>query len=361
MSFYEALLRPSLSSLRAYVPHPVPEGALRFDANESPWALSDDARRAVAEAVAAAPLHRYPDVRATRLRECVAAREGCHPDCLVFGAGSDEVIALIESALSRPREGADAAVIVSPTPGFVMYAVTAATLSLRHVGVALDADWQLDRAAMQRAVDAHRPSVIFLASPNNPTGAAFRDEDLDAVIVGAPESLVILDEAYGDFAAKNYRARFSETGHVGRLQTLSKVGFAAARCGWAVLPRGLASEVDKVRQPYNLSTLSQTVATLALTTLGAEVDAAIVRVQNERERLYKALQNIDGLRVDRSDANFLFVEAPAGEQLFTRLAARGLIVRSFHAQGGRMTHRLRITVGTPEENARLVEGLCASL
>ncbi len=358
----ESLLRPELADLRAYVPHPAPPGAARLDANESPWALDDEARDTLTEALGRVALHRYPDVRATAVREAIAAREACHPDQLVLGSGSDEVIALVQSALSAPRPGRDRATVLAPAPSFVMYGITARTLGLTPVTVDLDpSSWDLDPAAVTAAIDAHRPNVTFLPSPNNPTGNLLGDPGLDAAIA-ATDGLVVLDEAYGAFAGVTYRPRREAHPHVAQLQTLSKVGLAALRVGWAILPREVAGAVEKVRQPYNLNALSQTAAALCLTTLAPSLQSSVDRVIAARATLADDLRAIDGVRVDRSDANFLWVELPvAAGPVHAALMARGVLVRSFHAGGPALARRVRVTVGTPEECRRCVEALRAVL
>jgi len=359
---FEALLRPELADLRAYVPHPAPPGAARLDANESPWALDDDARDALSEALRAVALHRYPDVRATAVREAIAAREGCHPDQIVLGSGSDEVIALLQNALSRPRPGALRATVLAPSPSFVMYAITARTLGLDPVTVPLDpTNWTLHPATVTEAIVRHRPNVVFLPSPNNPTGNLLGDAGIDAAIATS-DGLVVLDEAYGAFAGISYRARREAHPHVAQLQTLSKVGMAAIRVGWAIVPRGLAAAVEKVRQPYNLNALSQAAAALCLGPLAPALEAAVGRVLEARATLAEGLRAIEGVRVDRSDANFLWVELPVeAGPVHAALVARGVLVRSFHTAGPSLARRLRITVGTPAECARCIEALRAVL
>lgn len=359
---FDAILRPELSSLRAYVPHAAPIGAIRLDANESPYDLDDAAKAELFASAARVPLHRYPDPRATALREVIAARQDCHPDQVVLGNGTDEVIAMILAALSRPREGAARATVLHPTPSFVMYRISSLALGLHPVGVELDAAWDLDVDAMRAAIARERPNVVFLPSPNNPTGNRFDDGRVAAVIAAAPDALVLLDEAYGPFAGRRYDAERRAHPHVGQLQTLSKIGLAALRCGWAILPTELAREVDKVRQPYNLDAVSQHLAREALTRFGGEIDDAVARVTAERERLGAALRAMDGVRVTPSDANFLWIEVPRdAAAVHDALLARGVVVRSFHASGGRLAQHLRVTVGTPAEDDAFLAALRASL
>lgn len=360
--WFAPLLRPELAALSAYLPGPTPPDAARLDANESPWALSPEARASLAEAITRVELHRYPDVRATALREAIAADQHVHPDSLVIGCGSDEVIALVLGALSNPRPGADRAAVLFPTPTFVMYRHTALTLGLRPVGVPLDERFDLAVDPMREALQQHRPSAVFLASPNNPTGTLYSRDRLEALLRSTDDTLVVLDEAYAAFSGVRYGDLTARFPHVGRLQTLSKIGLAALRVGWAILPAGLAAAVEKVRQPYNLNALSQAAAVHCLTELRAEIDAAVLRVLLERDRVFPQLRAIDGLSVTPSAANFWWVEVPddAG-RVAASMRERGVVVRSFHAHGGALARRMRITVGTPDENQRMLDALRASL
>lgn len=351
-------LRPELGELRAYhVPTPPAPGVAKLDANESPWPLGEGARRRLADRLAAIPLERYPDARATDLRAAIAATLACHGDELVIGCGSDEVISLLCTALSRPRIGQTRASVLYPTPTFVMFRVTALGHGLHPVEVPLAADLQLDVPAMRAAIERERPRIVFLATPNNPTGAAYRDDDLRAVIAAADDSLVVIDEAYAAFAGRSLSAWCDTHANVALLGTLSKIGLAGARVGWARLPRGLACEVDKVRQPFNLPALSQVAATLALTELREEFAAHVAAIIAERNRLARALPELRGLRVFPTDANFFFVKPERdAEQVASSLAARDVWVRTFPAHGA-----LRMTVGTPDENDRLLTALYESL
>ncbi len=357
-----ALLRPSLAELSPYVPAHVPEGVAHLDANESPWGLSDDARRSLADAIARVEMNRYPDVRATALREIVAAENGVHPDRVVPGCGSDEVIAMLMTALANPPAGRSDASVLFPAPTFVMYRQSARSLGLRARAVPLDDDFDLDADALLAAVREERPNVVFLASPNNPTGTLFARDRIAAVIEAARDSLVVLDEAYAAFAGVTYRAERDANPHVAQLQTISKIGLAALRVGWAILPVGVARAVDTVRLPYNLSATSQAAAVHCLTTLRPELDAAVRRIVAERDRVAPLLAALEDVRVWPSAANFWWIRVPRdAAAVHAGMLRRGVAVRSFHTHGGALARQLRITVGTPEENDRMLAALRGAL
>ncbi|MDP3274213.1 MAG: histidinol-phosphate transaminase [Deltaproteobacteria bacterium] len=351
-------LRPELSELDAYVPFAAPEGTLRLDANESPplpKSISDAIHRA-AHTVA---LERYPDARATALRHAIAQWTQSDPGQLLIGTGSDEVIGLILSGLSRPREGRTRAVCLYPTPTFVMYRVSALACGVEPVGVALDAQWDLDVAALCAAMDEHDPSVIFLATPNNPTGNRFSRDRIEALIAHSKgRALIVLDEAYGPFADSDDADLMGAHGNVARLGTLSKIGLAAVRVGWAALPEWLAFELDKSRQPFNVDAIAQAMATVALNAHSESLRAHARGIADARRALSQALAQRVGVTVYPSEANFVWVDVGGdAAHVFEALLAEGVLVRSFHRQGGRLRGCLRITVSTEAHHERLLQSL----
>lgn len=359
--FFDRLLRAELFELRAYEPH-AGSFEVRLDANESPSLLSAEAGAALAQAMIPAQYNRYPDPRALALRSAIAATCGASPDEILVGTGTDEVIALLLSTLDRPRDGTPAATIVTPSPTFVMYRLSARARGFKVVEVPLDAAWDLDTAGMRRAVEFARPNLIFIATPNNPTGTRVSVDRLRAVIECAPEAVVVVDEAYVDFAGEGAEEQLAlrrAYPNVVVLRTLSKVGFAALRVGWMVGPADLVREMDKVRQPFNLPVPSQQGAAFVLRALGAEIARTREVVVAERARLTEGLKGL-GFDVAPSEANFLWVagESPANE-VVSALAARGVLVKSFHMSGGRLLKRMRITVGLPAENDRLLHEIAA--
>lgn len=352
--WFSHLVRPELNTIEAYVPFPG-HFDVRLDANESPRLLSEEARARVNEAMASADLHRYPDASARELREAIAERASCHVDEVIAGSGSDEVIAMLLGALDKPRPKQKCPRIVTTTPTFVMYRLSANVRGIEVIQVPLDATWDLDVAGMKRAIEFAQPNILFIATPNNPTGNGMSDDRLRKVIEAAPDALVVLDEAYVDFANTNVAHLRREYPNVALLGTLSKIGFAALRVGWLVGSPELVHVLNKVRQPYNIPLPSQRAAVLVLRELRGEVQRLVTHVIAERERMTNAL-NGAGFSVTPSQTNFLWVETkrPAAE-VFDDLVAHGILVRSFAKYGGRLAHRLRITVGTRTENDRLLE------
>jgi histidinol-phosphate aminotransferase len=363
VSDWSSLLRPELAELSSYVPAEPAGVRVRLDANEAPTNASPRLRDVVARAIARTALERYPDARARELKMRIAERTGARVEELIVGTGSDEVISLLLTALARPRPKAPQPTLVVPTPTFVMYGITARAHGWKVASVPLDAEWDLDTGAMRRALEMMQPNVVFVASPNNPTGNRVTDDRLAAVLESASDALVVVDEAYVDYARsgslRHWRARYP---NLAILRTLSKVGLAALRVGWLEGPEALVREVDKARQPFNVSATSLAAAAAVLGEAWDDVREHVARTGRERERVAQELRGVAGLTVAPSDANFLWVrtERPAAD-VHEGLLARGVLVRSFHASGGRLSNWLRVTVGTPAENDALLEGLRATV
>ncbi len=354
------LLRTELTGLTPYHPDAT-EVPVRLDANEAPPLLSAAARARLASAAAESPWHRYPDATQTELRRAIAAWADVSPDEVVPGAGSDEVITFLLTAFSRPRSRG-APTVVTSTPTFGMYRMGARLRGFRVLEVPLTRDWRHDVPGLLRAIEVGEPHLVFLASPNNPTGTRLDRDEVARLAAAAPETVIVLDEAYVDYADASCLSLYREHPNVVVMRTLSKIGLASLRLGWLVAAWGLAAEVDKVRQPFNLSSQTQRVATVALTELAGELASTVAFVRQERARVHAALAEFPGVEVTPSEANFLWFRAPKpSSEVFERLRAQGVLVRSFHPAAGRLAHQLRVTMGTAEENDAFLERLAGIL
>jgi histidinol-phosphate aminotransferase len=354
VSFLDDLLRPELADAKPYLPT---QGhfRVRLDANEAPELFEPRVRERLGRAFTELALERYPDATAKTLRDAVAERLGVEPNELLMGVGSDEILALLVTALARPRRASEPPIVVTTSPTFVMYKMSARLRGQRVIEVPLDADWDLAEEAMLKALELGPPHLVFIASPNNPTGTLMTRERLERVIRAAPRSLVVVDEAYIDYADRSQLDLFRNHENVAILRTLSKVGFAALRIGWLVGRPELVRELDKIRLPYNSSGVAQALGALVVSELWDDVLAVVKSVKSERARLAEVLARELGVGVSPAQANFLWVKTKgAAGDVFRGLAERGVLVRSFHESGGRLSHQLRITVGSPVENDELV-------
>jgi histidinol-phosphate aminotransferase len=352
-----ALSRPELAELSAYLPD-LASYRVRLDANEAPPIMSAAAKSRIAEVLTEGAWERYPDPSLVRLRQAIASSLGVTSEEVLPGVGSDEVISLLLTAFVRPLPPADIATVLTTTPSFVMYRMSARCRGLRVLEVPLDANWDLSLDALKSAFVVTTPSIVFIASPNNPTGNLLSHERLSQLIAAAPQTLFVIDEAYIAYSDRDQMDLYRRFENVAMLRTLSKVGFAAFRLGFLVGRPELVAQLDKVRLPYNVPTPTQRVAELAFSELAPEIQRIAREVVAERTRLETRLRALPRVSLTPSQANFLWLrtERPAGE-LYEALKQRSILVRSFHGRGGRLAHQLRVTIGTPDEN----DALCAAL
>ncbi|HEX3777106.1 MAG TPA: histidinol-phosphate transaminase [Polyangiaceae bacterium] len=354
---FSEILCPALSELSSYTPH-AGEYEVRLDANEAPELLSFAAKTRLAEAAASVKWERYPDATALELRRALAGYSRVTKEEILVGDGSDEIIAMLLTALSKPRDRGGSALIMTTTPTFVMYRMSARVRSQRVLEVPLDATWDLAEASMLRGIELTPPNLIFVATPNNPTGNLMSLERLERVISAAPNSLVVIDEAYVPYSDRDQLELYRRYENVAILRTLSKIGFAALRVGWLIARPALIAEIDKVRLPYNLNTPAQLLGRLAVTELEPEIQRIVETVVSERTRVSRALGELPGVTVTPSQANFLWFRSErAAADLFHGLGERGVLVRSFHQRGGRLAEQLRVTIGSAQENDRFLSCL----
>jgi histidinol-phosphate aminotransferase len=357
MSWRE-LVREPLRAARAYS---VPQvaGAVELDANESPFALSAAAQATLARALAVPELNRYPDTGASELRQVVAAQLGVEGAALAFGNGSDELIGLLCAAFGAPRDRRAPSVVYA-APGFVVFKTAALAHGLEVVEAPLGPRFEPDASALLDAVARARPNLIFLATPNNPTGTMWPRAVVKELLARHPDTITVVDEAYLAYGgAPSCIDLALAVPHCLVLQTLSKIGMAGLRVGYLVGQPEVVAEVEKVRPPYNLGTLAQRAAAALVAGHRDELEARAAEVVRERERLAAALARLPSLEVFPSGGNFLLVRTARARALWDALCARGVLVRLFDA--GALAGCLRITVGTPAEDDALLAALGATL
>jgi histidinol-phosphate aminotransferase len=212
------------------------------------------------------------------------------------------------------------------------------------------------------AIAQHKPSIVYLAYPNNPTGNLWNDDTIEKIVLaqGAQGGLVVMDEAYQPFASKSYIDRIARHSHVLLMRTLSKFGLAGVRLGYMVGPKALIAEIDKVRPPYNISVLNAECALFALE--HAEVFASQAKdLREQRARLLQALAALPGVTPFPSEANMVLARVPDAAQTFDGLKSRGVLIKNVSKMHPLLANCLRLTVGTAAENDLLLAALKASL
>ncbi|MGZ8358704.1 MAG: histidinol-phosphate transaminase [Telluria sp.] len=354
----ENTIRPDVRALGGY--HvPDASGYIKLDAMENPYQLPAQLRAELGARLADAVLNRYPVPTYATLKQKICAKLGVPAGFgVLLGNGSDEIISIIETAVAHTGKRT---VVMAPVPAFVMFARSAQMAGCDFVGVPLKADFSLDRQAMLAAIAEHKPAVVFLAYPNNPTGNLFDEADMEAIIEALGDNgIAVVDEAYGPFAQASFMDRLPRYANLVVMRTLSKLGLAGIRLGDLAASPALLEQLDKVRPPYNVNVLTQVAAEFALDhidVLNAQADA----LNAARTDLAASLATLPGVTVFPSRANFLLVRVPDAEHACAQLLADKIMIKNMSKMHGLLANCIRVTVSTPEENSAFVDALRASL
>lgn len=339
------MIRSDIRSLHAY--HvPDSTGMLKLDAMENPYPLPDSLRSEWAGVLSESDINRYPDADMLPLRRRIAGREGVQPDQVLIGNGSDEIIQMLLMAT-------DTGPCAVPKPTFVMYEAVAKWLKRPVASIPLKPDFSLDAKAFLHMCAREKASIAFLACPNNPTGNLWPREDVQQ-IADNYRGLLVIDEAYGPFAKESYRDMI--TRNVLLLRTFSKLGMAGLRLGYALGDATLIAELNKVRLPYNVNTLTQISVAFFLDHFEV-FEEQTKRICLERECLLAAMQGMDKLEVFPSQTNFLLFRVDDPGNVFEGLKKAGILIKNLHAKGSLLEGCLRVTIGRPEENNRFASAL----
>ena len=340
MKTLQELIRPTIWSLAPYScarNEFTGEASVFLDANENPYNQ---------------PFNRYPDPLQVQLKEKIAALKGVRPTQIMLGVGSDEPIDLIFRIFCEPAQ--DNVVAINPTYG--MYGVCADINNVAYKQVNLNDDFSLDAQNVLDACDANT-KVIFLCSPNNPTGNSLERSEIEKIVTGF-EGIVVIDEAYIDFSNEpSWLASLNAYPNIIVLQTFSKAwGMAALRCGMAFASEDIIAFFNKVKYPYNLNLLTQE-AVLKQVEAVEQKNKWVETLLAERSKMIANLQNLPLVKhIYPTDANFVLAKVDDANKTYNYLVNKGIIVRNRNSvtlcQGC-----LRITIGTPQENQELLTAL----
>ncbi len=337
----ELLVRPNIWNLKPYSSardeYKGKSASVFLDANENPYST---------------PLNRYPDPLQGDLKRLLATIKKVQSDNIFLGNGSDEAIDLLFRIFCRPQ--IDNVVAISPTYG--MYEVCANINDVEYRPVRLNKDFDIDADNILNSCDANT-KLIFLCSPNNPTGNVLNRAEIERIIESF-KGIVVIDEAYADFCKqKSFSHELSKFHNIVVLSTFSKAwGAAAIRLGMAFADKDIISLFNKVKYPYNINLLTQMKAKDIINDMDL-VFHRILNIIREKELLIKALSELPiTLKVYHSDSNFLLVKVVEANQIYDYLVNKGIIVRN-RTNVELCEGCLRITVGTKEENAMLLGAL----
>ena len=336
------LIRQNIKSLEAYSSardefKAMSSGFVFIDANESPFDTG---------------LNRYPDPQQNLVKEALSKIKGISKEQILLGNGSDEVLDLIFRVFCEPRE--DNVIVLPPTYG--MYEVLANTNAIELVKIPLVENFQPNVKEIVKVQDA-KTKLLFLCSPNNPTANSFDASKIETLIKEF-NGIVVIDEAYIDFSIEDsWLGRLDEFPNLIVTQTLSKAyGLAAIRLGICYASKEIISILNKIKPPYNVNQLTQDVALQSI--LNQEkVKNDITAIISERNQLIRDLENVEIVeKVYSSDANFLLVQVDDANLRYKQLVKLGIIVRNRTTQT-LCNNCLRFTVGTPDENKKLINTL----
>jgi histidinol-phosphate aminotransferase len=321
---------------------------IRLDANESPFPLTAELHDEFLATLGRVSLNRYPEAGSPTLLARFAANYGVTEDMLIAGNGSDEMIQVLCTSLAPTR-------VMTPVPTFVMYRISAVNNGHTVIEAPLDDDCDLDLPAMLELMDVHAPGLVFLCFPNNPTGNCFSREKMATLLSKAP-GLVVVDEAYGYFSGQTFLPLLERYENLVILKTLSKVGLAALRIGFLIGASPLVRQLNKVRLPYNINSLSQAAASFYLDHEAVFL-AQAAEVVRGRKELFCALQQLPGIRPYPSEANFIFFNCLCdANRIYTSLREQGIMVKHFPVAGN-FQNCIRVTVGTQRENGMFLGAL----
>lgn len=347
MKEISGLVRPSVRELKAYHVSE-PDVAIKLHANESPFNLSVQLREDIAKEIETLDFNRYPDPSCAKLRNAFASKIGVSPAQMLLGNGSDELIQMIIMAF-----GGQGGQIVIPTPTFSMYKNIALSLGEDVSSVPLDSVFELDAEAILKE-EGSKPSVTFISYPNNPTGNCFSQEAITDIL-NRSEGVVVVDEAYFDYSKKSFINRLNNYPNMIILRTLSKVGLASLRLGALVASEKIVEIINRVRLPYNIGSMQQSVALAALKSR-ADIDEGINRVLKERDRVCASMAKLKSLEIFRSDSNFILFRVLNADLIFNGIVKDGVLIRNLNSDGP-LKNCLRVTIGSADENDSFLHAL----
>ena len=342
-----ALVRDKVKGLKAYQVENLDEGT-KLHANENPYPPSPELLKKIFQRLDELELNRYPDSDCRDLKKSIANRTGVSTEQIIIGNGSDELIQYLMQVLCDEGE-----TIAFPDPTFAMYGITAQCLGLKPVSFPLNNNWDFEASSALKILAEHKARIVFISYPNNPTGNCFSAQEIQQVIEQF-EGIVVLDEAYHDFAGKTFLKQMEKHNNLVVLRSLSKIGLAGLRVGYGIFPVLLAEQINKVRLPYNSNSVSQWVASELLNDF-TPVQNQIHSILEERDRLMNELSKLSGITAYPSNSNFILFQA-SKDGVFDNLKANGILLRNLSSHP-RLKNCLRITVGTKQENDQFLKQL----
>ena len=344
MSFIKNWIRQDIQSLNAY--H-VPESieCLKLDAMESPFSPNKDFEKEFLQHLSKVDINRYPEPSAKEVIKSLRSLMNIDENHgVLLGNGSDELIQLIALACNEGDT------ILSFSPSFVMYEMIAKFSRLNYIDSPL-IDFDIDIENTLQIIKETQPKLIFIAYPNNPTGNLFNREKIETIIQST-DALVVLDEAYYAYADDTFLNDIFKYENLILLRTISKIGFAGVRLGLLIGSEDIVGELNKIRLPYNINSLTQATCKFLLNKKDYLQSHAELIV-NERKELIESLKKYKNITVFPSQANFVLIKTLDSQELFNFLLDKRILIKNLSKMKG-LDNFLRITIGSPNENATIL-------
>jgi len=345
------VVKSAVRNLRAYSLSP-DRASVKINQNENPWDAPERIKQETLLRLADRKWSRYPDFIPVELQRRLAEFASWDPEGVLAGNGSNELIqALLMVSVSERKR-----VLISE-PTFALYRQVATVLGGVVLSIQLNPEFQFDVPALLQAIEKTSPDVVILCSPNNPTGCQLSDDDLRNILA-ASSGLVVIDEAYHEFSEHSVVPLLNEFENLVVLRTFSKaMALAAFRVGYLLGAPSLVAEIRKALLPYNLNAFSQTAAEVAVELYESELQPLVKAIIAERDMLFAELSQIKGLSPVSSSANFMIVKSAIGPaKVFEELLKRDILIRDV-SKYPMLSEYFRFSVGTPEENVKLIAAL----
>ncbi len=344
----ENLVKESIKALKPYVPNDY-EYKYKMDANESPFNASDEMIEQIVEKLKGLDYNIYPDSDSVSLRKKIAPYAGLSYEEIMVGNGSDELIQVIFNTFVDKGD-----VVFSHSPTFVMYFLNSVIAQAKYMEYQTDEDFNIDMDDFICEAKDSSAKLVFLCNPNNPTGNRIERRDLVKAIENL-DAIVVVDEAYIEFGGESVIDLVGRYENLIVLRTFSKAfGLAGIRSGYLAASGLVMENLNKVKPPYNLNIVSQAISEIAVENI-CLMNRNVAKITNERNRIYEILKDIEGIKVYPSNTNFIVICVDNSQDVFEKLLEKGIMARCF--SGGRMENRIRITVGTKEQNDAFIEAL----
>lgn len=351
------IFNPELLKIKSYVAPVRKKGLIRLDSMEHPFNLSNNLITQIKQKFNQIEFNRYPDSNLIELKEKLKQEFLIKNDFdLIFGNGSDELIQMLILATDKNRP------VFSFNPSFSMYELLSQVLGREFIQVDLNPNFQINTKQTLEFIKTKKPSLIFIAEPNNPTGISFHQEDIEKICKLSQEinGLVVLDEAYFAFCRKktNLLHFLSHYPNVVILRTLSKMGLASLRFGFMIGSKSMINAISPIRLPYNINSFNQILVDLFIDNF-AEIKKEIVQVCEFRDEMFTAINKNKKIKTHPSDTNFLLIQANnlSSAELFEQLLKKNISVKDLKNIHPLLKNYIRVSMGQKDENHKFIDAL----